>query len=470
MNSTRDLSDVRIDQAFLADRDSVARIAAAISACLSEGEIATLRRFFDAHEPADNAVFLQHLRPDEALAAMRHLDVADQASAFGYFDASHQGAIAELMPRRELAELMSAMSHDERADLYNRLSEQEREALLPGLAQAEREDLRRLASYPEGSAGSVMTSDYAALKSEFTAAEAIDALRLQAPDSETIYKAFIVDDERRLVGSVSLRELLLAKTGECVADLMDRDPVFVRADAPREEAAQLIARYDLIALPVVNGGDKLAGIVTPDDAMDVAAEEATEDFHRVGTVQRLPGSIRRASLFVLYRARIFWLLLLVFGNIFSGMGIAHFEDTIAAHVALVFFLPLLIDSGGNAGSQSATLMVRAIATGDVRTSDWASMLGRELGVALLLGVSMAVAVSTLGIIRGGPEIALVVSLSMVIIVVVGSMIGMSLPFILHRFRMDPATASAPLVTSIADASGVLIYFSIATQVLALPAA
>jgi magnesium transporter len=315
-----------------------------------------------------------------------------------------------------------------------------------------------------------MTSDYATLKPELTAAEAIEALRLQAPDSETIYKAFIVDDERRLVGSVSLRELLLARTGSRVADLMDQDPVFVRADAPREEAARLIAHYDLLALPVINGGDKLAGIITPDDAMDVAAEEVTEDFHRVGTVQRLPASVRGAPLLMLYRARVFWLLLLVFGNIFSGMGIAYFEDTIAAYVALVFFLPLLIDSGGNAGSQSATLMVRAIATGDVRASDWTAMLGRELGVALLLGISMAIAVSTLGLIRGGPEIALVVSLSMVIIVIVGSVIGMSLPFVLHRFGMDPATASAPLVTSIADASGVLIYFTIATQVLALPAA
>ncbi|MFN3537966.1 MAG: magnesium transporter, partial [Brevundimonas sp.] len=378
MIATNDLSELRIDQAFLADSDSIDRVVAAMSDCLNQGDIATLRHFFFEHEPADNAVFLQLLRPEEALEAMRSLDVADQAGVFGYFDAAHQGGIASLMPRRELAELMSAMSHDERADLYNRLPEQERKALLPGLAQAEREDLRRLASYPEGSAGSIMTSDYAALKKELTAAEAIDALRLQAPDSETIYKAFIVDDERRLVGSISLRELLLAKTGECVSDLMDTDPVYVRADAPREQAAQLIARYDLIALPVVNGGDKLAGIVTPDDAMDVAAEEATEDFHRVGTVQRLPGSLRGASLFMLYRARIFWLLLLIFGNIFSGMGIAYFEDTIAAHIVLVFFLPLLIDSGGNAGSQSATLMVRAIATGDVQTSDWASLLGREL--------------------------------------------------------------------------------------------
>ncbi|RRR36115.1 magnesium transporter, partial [Schaalia georgiae] len=163
-----------------------------------------------------------------------------------------------------------------------------------------------------------------------------------------------------------------------------------------------------------------------------------------------------------------WLVLLVFANIFSGAGIAYFEETIEAYIALVFFLPLLVDSGGNAGSQAATLMVRGMATGDVRTRDWAKLLGREVGVALALGLTMALAVSVVGIFRAGSEIALVVALSMVLIVTVGSLIGMILPFILQRFKLDPATASAPLVTSIADASGVLIYFALATAILGLP--
>lgn len=175
--------------------------------------------------------------------------------------------------------------------------------------------------------------------------------------------------------------------------------------------------------------------------------------------------MRTAGIFTLYRARIVWLVLLVFGNLLSGFGIAYFEDTIAAHIALIFFLPLLIASGGNAGSQAATLMVRALATGDVRSRDWSRMLGREFLVAGLLGISMALAVSGIGIFRGGPEIAMVVASSMIIIVLVGSLIGMSLPFVLSRFNMDPAVPSAPLVTSIADATGVVIYFSIASFVL-----
>jgi magnesium transporter len=173
---------------------------------------------------------------------------------------------------------------------------------------------------------------------------------------------------------------------------------------------------------------------------------------------------------MLYRARIFWLVLLVFGNIFSGAGIAYFEDTIAAHLALMFFLPMLIASGGNAGAQSATLMVRALATGDVRFSDWGYLLLREAAVALALGLTMAVAVSLLGFWRGGTDLAMTVSLAMICIVVIGSLIGMSLPFALQRFNMDPATASAPLVTSIADVVGVMIYFSIASVFLTLPGA
>ena len=179
-------------------------------------------------------------------------------------------------------------------------------------------------------------------------------------------------------------------------------------------------------------------------------------------------NIKEATISTLYKKRVFWLVILVFGNIFSGAGIAYFEDTISAYIALVFFLPLLVDSGGNAGSQSATLMVRALATGDVKIKDWAGMLGKELVVASLLGLTMALAVSFIGIYRGGYDIALIVSLTMVLVVIVGSIVGMSLPFLLSKFKLDPASASAPLITSIADAIGVIIFFSIATAILDLP--
>jgi magnesium transporter len=393
----------------------------------------------------------------------------DGAEVLGYLPEPLQVEVARRLGRREFAAIVAEMSADDRVDLFNRLSAEQQEALLPALAQAEREDIRRLSAYAEDTAGAVMTSEYVTLLPDLTVREALDKLRREAPDKETIYTAYVIDAERRLMGVVSLRDLILAEPGARVADLMEHHVIFGRVEDSREEVARKIAAYDLLALPIINGNDALVGIVTQDDAMDVAEQEATEDFHKVGTVGRLATSIKDAGIGLLYRKRVVWLVVLVFGNIFSGAGIAAFEDTIAAHAALVFFLPLLIDSGGNAGSQSATLMVRALATGDVRLADWGRMLSKEVLVAGALGLTMAIAVSTIGLVRAGPEIAAVVSLTMVLIVLVGSLIGMSLPFLLSRFELDPAAASAPLVTSIADASGVLIYFAIATALLPMPA-
>lgn len=405
------------------------------------------------------------LLDDRELSTTLALIKADPlASIIGYLPLSRQARALTLMPRSAAVAMLEEMSSDERADLFNALPEGG-EALLPALAQAEREDIRRLASYDEDSVGAIMSSQYATLRPGLTAAQAIDELRRLAPDSETIYNAYVVDDERRLIGVTTLRRLILASADTLVAEIMESQPVSARVDADRETAASTIARYDFIALPVLDQDGRMVGIVTADDALDVLEEEATEDFHKAGGSASLPTRMKDASVRLLYRKRVFWLVLLVFVNIFSGAGMAHFEDVLAANIALVFFLPLLIDSGGNAGSQSSTMMVRALATGDVHLRDWAGMLGRELAVATLLGLTMALAVSAVGAFRAGPEIALVVALTMFFIVIVGSVIGMSLPFLLSRFKGDPASASSPLITTISDISGILIYFGIASQLL-----
>lgn len=419
---------------------------------------------------ADLAALLSRRPAEAGWAILAALPLARRAEAFGYLEPALQVAMARTAPAREFAALVTAMDADERADLWARLGPEAQEALLPALAAAEREDIRRLAAYPAGTAGAVMTSEYAVLRPDFTAREAIEALRGQAHSKETIHIAYVLSPQRRLLGTVSLEDLVLAPAGRLVEALMRSDPPQIRAQDSAEAAARAIARYDLPAIPVINGGEMMVGIVTADDAMDVAEAEATDDFHKAGGSNSLGVSMLNATVGLLYRKRISWLVVLVFVNIFSGAGIAAFEDVIAANIALVFFLPLLIDSGGNAGSQSATLMVRALATGEARLGDWARMLRREVSVAALLGLTMAGAVSVMGLVRGGPEIALVVSLAMVCVVLVGSLIGLLLPFLLSRFKMDPATASAPLITSIADMSGVLIYFGIASLLLIGPPA
>lgn len=421
-----------------------------------------------AEHAADLAEALQKLEPAAAWAILRRVPMPRRADVFSYLNPGFQTLLATVTPRGELAAIVMGMKGDDRADLYKKLSDRQREALMPALAQAEREDIRRLASYGEDTAGAIMTSGYAALSPDLSATRALTVLRREAPDKETIYCAYVIDEDRVLLGSVHLQALITAPAQATVADIMETNTHAIKVDDDVEDAARRIAHYDVIALPVVDADGRLVGIITHDDALDVMEAEATDDFHRVGTVTKLASSVGTASVSMLYRARIAWLMLLVFGNIFSGAGIAHFEDTIAAHLALMFFLPILIASGGNAGSQSATLMVRALATGEISVSDWGRVLGRELVVAILLGISMACAIAIIGAVRGGAQIALVIALSMILIVIVGSLIGMLLPFILSRFNMDPATASTPLVTSIADATGVLIYFSIAKSILVMP--
>ena len=433
-----------------------------------------LREFFMHLHPADSAQVLEFFSPEKACAFIKYLDIDDQARIFNYLPANFETQMAQILGRKELAKIVSTMSHDERADLFNRLSPEQQEEILPALAQAEREDIRKLASYPEDTAGAVMTSDYSALRPEITAREAIDKLRMEAPDKETIYQSFVIDENRRLIGVVSLRELLVASPGVQVKDIMNSQPIFGKASDEAEQIADIMAKYDLMAMPIINGNEKLVGIVTFDDVHDILEEEATEDFHKMGSISGHGESITgvnflQISPWLLIQKRLPWLLALVFVNLLSGAGIAFYEDTIQAVVSLVFFLPLLIASGGNAGAQSATLMVRAIATGDVQAKDWFRLLGREVGIAMFLGVGMALAVSFIGVFRAGPEVAIVVALTMMAVVLFGSLVGCLLPFLLTRFNMDPATASAPLITSIADVGGILIYFSLATWLLGIHA-
>lgn len=413
----------------------------------------------------DLASSLESMPTAEIAQKLSGLPLPRRAEVFSYLRLDIQAEIAHLMGPLGLAEVVTEMNADDRADLFNLLPLEEQQLLMRDLAQEEREDIRRLSTHAENTAGAIMTTDYATLGAGMTVDEAIVALRREAPAKETIYRSYILDENGRLIGAIRLNDLILATNETRIGDIMDRAPVSVAVDTDQEEVARMTARYDILALPVVDAGGRLVGIVTHDDVADVLQAEATEDFQKIATISPFSQSVRHAGVGVLYSKRIFWLALLVFGNLFSGAGIAYFEETILAYVALVFFLPLLIDSSGNAGAQSATLMVRALATGDVALRDWRDLILRELLIATALGLTMALVVFPIGIVRGGAEIALIVGVTMVIVVIIGSLVGMSLPFLLSRLRLDPATASGPLVTTISDAIGVLVYFSIASRVL-----
>ncbi|RFS36195.1 magnesium transporter [Acinetobacter cumulans] len=413
---------------------------------------------------ADIALVLQQFKPSTQVQLL-HL-LGNKADVFSFYSPAERVKLAEQLNIADLVEIIEQMHSDDSADLVKALSPIVQKQLYTRLSLNKRLQIRSLAAYQEESAGAIMSLDVATLPAEITIQQAIEQLRQDTSNPDTLYQIYIVNEHKQLQGVISLREMILANPEDIIADVMHKEVIYAHVDDDQESVAKKLSYYDFIALPIVNDQMQLLGIVTYDDALDVVSEEATEDFLKAGAVNANSKlSLKTAPIFQLYQKRVFWLVFLVFGSLLSGFGIAHFEDIIATNLVLVFFLPLLVGSGGNAGSQSATLMVRALATGDVHFKDWFYLIGRESLVALCLGATMAIAVSALGYYRGDEMVALVLALSMMAIVMLGCLIGMSLPFILNRMGLDPASASAPLVTSICDASGVLVYLFIASQLL-----
>jgi len=429
---------------------------------LARGDAESVRSLLGSKHPHEAARTLTPLDHAELWSVLRLLGTEASASILAHLDPEVQSDLLVGRKPEEIAEFLSGMSADDRVDLLQQIDDEDlRSAVFGLLSPAVQVETKHLAGYEEGTVGSVMSTEFAAIPEGLSAGEAIALLRLGAARKESVHSIYVIDGTNRLIGSVGLDDLVFAAANTSVVSLTTPGVVSVEATAPRSQAAKIIKDYDLSNIPVVDAAGRLIGLVTFDDAIDVEESEATMDFHKMAPIGLMKGGLRQATLARLYAARVPWLLVLVFMNIFSGAGIAYFEDTIEAVVALVFFLPLLIDSGGNAGSQSATLMVRALATGDVKLRDWMSLLGKELLLSLALGFSMAAAVMLISAFRA-PEVLVPVGMTMVLTVVFGSCIGMSLPFLLTKFKRDPATASAPLITSIADIGGVLIYFSIAS--------
>jgi len=423
---------------------------------------AVLRETLELWPPPELSDLLLSLPKSDRVLFFRALPRSLAADVFSHVETSDQDELLRDLSDEETRHLLANLPPDDRTHLLEELPGQVTQRMLNLLSPEDLKEARWLLGYPDDSVGRLMTPDYVAVREDWTVEHALRHIRRAGKKSETVNRIYVVDPEWRLVDDIELRRFILAEPETRVIDIMDHSYASVSAFAQREEAVRVIRRYDQVALPVLDSAGMLVGIVTVDDLLDVAEEEATEDFHRVGSVGPIFTSMLETPLSVMYRRRIGWLLALVFVNIFSGAGISYFEETIAATVALVVFLPLLIGSAGNAGSQSATLMVRAIATGDVTRADWLHLLTREVGVSIALGITMAIAVSFPATFHGGSAVAVIVATTMVLVVAMGSLIGMSLPFLLNRFNLDPATASAPLVTSIADITGVIVYFSFAT--------
>jgi magnesium transporter len=407
-------------------------------------------------EPREVAVLLQWLPDDEVPALLEELSPAEAAR------------ILRTLSAPEAAQLLEDMDPDDAADVVEQLPSRDANEILVRMRPSEAAEIRELAFYPPDSAGGIMTPAFVAVTRDATAAEAISAIRRLVDQAETVNYVYVVDDRRRLLGVLSLYRLMLSSTTTPVVDLMAPTTVRVRATADQEVAARLLTDRNLLAVPVVDDEDRLLGIITEDDVADVLQAEATEDIERLGGSQPLNAPYRLSSVRLLVRKRVVWLLVLFIAEAYTGTVLRGFETELATVVALCFFIPLLIGTGGNIGSQTVTLIVRAMAIGEVTLRDVGWIVFRELRVGLIMGLVMGVVGFAQAALLGvGSDIGLVVGLTLVAISAWSATVAAALPLVLRRLRVDPAVVSAPFISTLVDGTGLIIYFEIARAVLSL---
>ncbi len=428
---------------------------------------AELREYLSELSAPDISDLLPELGKPKQVLLFRFLPHELSSEVFSHLDSGAKDELLQSLSDKETRLLLSDLSPDDRTELLGRLPGQAIQRLTNLLSPADRWETMRLLGYPEESVGRLMTPDYVAVRPYWSIERSLEHIRKKGRESETINVVYVTDASWKLLDALELKKFILSEPADTVERIMDHTFTSTRADEDREQAVQLIQRYDLDALPVVDSDGVLLGIVTVDDILDVVEEEVTEDFHRTAAVEPLRGSYRESGVWPLFKKRIGWLFFLVLINLAASGIIAANEEILASAIALAFFIPLLNAAGGNVGAQSATLVIRAQATGDIRLGQWASTVGKELRVGMLLGLGMGVITWLFGLLRGGPGIAAVVALSMVLIVFFVNILGVVLPLLLIKLRLDPAMASSPLITSVADAVGLVIYFYLASRLLGL---
>ncbi|MDT8308811.1 MAG: magnesium transporter, partial [Bacteroidales bacterium] len=399
-------------------------------------------------EPVEIAEIIEELSDQDDIILFRLLQREVAKNTFQNLSYEKQEQLIEGLAQNVnyLSDLLNNLDPDDRTAFFEELPGQITQRLIQLLSPQERKIATNLLGYPEDSIGRLMTPEYVAVKPHFTITKTLEHIRKHGQDSETLNVLYVIDKDGKLIDDIRIREVILARPDQTIEEVMDNRFISLNVLDDQEVAIRVFKDHDRVALPVIDTEGLLLGIVTFDDMMDVAEEETTEDFHRFGSFQDAIINPLKARVTFLYKKRIFWLTALVFMNIFSGAAIAHFENVIQYAISLLFFLPLLIGSSGNAGAQSATLMIRSLALGDVEIKDWFKLLGKEIVVSLMLGITMAVGVSLIASVRS-PEIIFVLALTMILTVMVGSLIGLTLPFIFTKLKLDPATASAPLITS-----------------------
>ena len=441
---------------------------------IADRNFGALRELFREMPPADVAEVILDLPEDEQVIIFRLLPTALAADVFEYLDAEPQQQLLKAMAHEQVVAILNEMSPDDRTALLEEMPSAAARQLIKVLTPEERRIAQALLGYPEDSVGRLMTPDFIAIHDDWTVKEVLDHIREFGRDSETLNVIYVVDERGKLIDDLRMREFLLRPLDAKVSGFRDRTFVALKVNDTQEEALNAFRKYDRVALPVVDSNNVLVGIVTSDDMLDVAEEEATEDIQKFGGMEALDEPYMRISLLRMVRKRAGWLIILFLGEMLTASAMGYYEGEIAKAVVLALFLPLIISSGGNSGSQASTLIIRAMALGEVTLRDWFRVMRKEIMAGLLLGCVLGL----IGFMRValwsqfstiyGPHwllVAFTVGLALVGVVLWGSLSGSMLPFVLRRVGADPATSSAPFVATLVDVTGLIIYFSIALLIM-----
>ncbi len=445
-----------------------------IKSLIDERKLSTLKEVLSDWSPADIAELIAELTENEQAVVFRVLPHDLAADTFEYLEFDMQVTLLKAMGKEEVASILNEMSPDDRTALLEDLPSSAARQMMMLLSSEERQIARTLLGYPEDSVGRLMTPDYLAVKPEWTIEEVLNYIRKNGNDKETINTLYVVNEKGKLIDDVRIRDILLAEFNEQILDLMDDNYIALNVYDDQETAVEIFKKYDRIALPVVDSFGVLLGIVTVDDVFDVAEEEATEDIHKIAGVTALEEAYSSISLFEMIKKRGGWLALLFVGEMFTATAMGLFEVEIKKAIVLTLFLPLIISSGGNSGSQASTLVIRAMSLGEISLRDWFFVMRREIITGVVLGAILAI----IGFLRisvwqafsdvYGAHwllVGLTVSIALIGVVLWGTLSGSMLPFILKKLGADPATSSAPLVATMVDVVGLIIYFLVAIFIL-----
>jgi len=431
---------------------------------LKENKIQEIKENVDNLYPSEFAELTEYLPVEQVVELVRLLKDDERVALFlSELNRDLQTGIMSALGKEKASDILEVMDVDDAADFLGEMAPHESRELLELMPKEEAEEIKELLRYEENTAGSIMTSDFVALPEDLTAEEAIKKIRELAPEAEMIYYVYIIDKREKLVGVISLRDLIVADPQAKISEIMEENVISVLDTEDQETAAKIIADYDFLALPVVNKKGMLVGMITVDDIIDVMENEVTEDIHKmVGSSSEVyEDKLIKANSFIRARSRISWLLICMIGGVLAGSVIRFFSNTLQNIVALAFFIPVIIDMGGNVGTQSATITVRALATGQLRMDELWQNIWAETRVGLLIGLFTGVILSAVALIwQNNIVVGVAIGLSMCITIIISAAMGTLLPLIFTKVGVDPAVSSGPLITTIIDIGGLSIYFSV----------